>query len=102
MYMDIPILIGIMLALLGIGFIAGSIVQKMIDDEKVYREQVRANEYRDALERERQEAASAQREANRRHEEERKVIIVALEDMKQALRGEQLRVDIYRRGTQGR
>lgn len=98
MYMDIPILIGIMLVLLGIGFIAGSIVQKMIDDEKVYREQVRANEYRDTLERERREAASARREANRRHEEERKVIVIELEDVKQALREEQLRVDIYRRG----
>ncbi len=98
MYMEIPILVGIMLALLGIGFLVGSSVQKVIDDAKLHAEQTRANEYRDTLERERQEAASAQREANRRHEEERKVFLVELEDLQQALRGERLRVDIYRRG----
>ena len=96
--MEISILVGIMLALCGISFIVGSTVQKMIDNAKLSAEQEKTREYRETLERERREAAAMQREERRRHEEERKAVMIRVEDLEQALRGEQLRVDIYKKG----
>ncbi len=105
MYMEIPILVGIMLALLGIGFIIGTIVQKVIDDAKLNAEREERRKERSEFEKERQNAARAYlysmdmvREEQRRREEDCRAFSVYAEDMKDALRREQLRTDIYRKG----
>ena len=105
MYMEIPILVGIMLALLGIGIIIGTIVQKVIDDAKLHAEREERRRERAEFERERQNAARAYlismdlvREEQRRREEDGRAFSAYAEDMKEALRREQLRTDIYRKG----
>lgn len=105
MYMEIPILVGVMLVVLLLGFVVGTIVQKVIDEAKLNAEREKWRQERAEFERERQNATRAylhsmdmMREERRRREEERKVFLVAIDDLKTALRGEQIRVDIYKRG----
>ena len=99
------ILWAVMIAVLVLGFVIGTIVQKAIDDAEISREREKRHQLSAAFERERENATRAYlhgmhlvREERRRHEEERQAFLACAEDLEDAVRREKLRADIYKRG----